>query len=174
MTVTTAPLTFLFRPWQKVHFDPMSMLSNRRLIFRRSFLPSLPTKDVSWQHSPVRLALVKTLTEPQRSTLIHMPELDWFNHSFVQRNRGHFGLVHHNVVLQQCCVWKVSNKKDQGSTLNGHSHCKASPQAAALQQARCTTTVRSMPNGSFVGTHMLRHSQSVKSHDFARSNGRFQ
>jgi len=55
------------------------------------------------------------------SAPIHTPELDWFDNSFVQRNRGHFGTVHHDIAPQQCCVQESFQWKVTGSNLNGQT-----------------------------------------------------
>jgi len=100
-----------------------------------------------------------------------VPELDWFNHSFVQRNRGYFGAVHCNVTPQQHCacgnLLKGHGIEPQRS-VNGQCSKPSSYQVAAGNMHHDCAN-----HAQRIG-HMPGYSQSIKSHDLYTLSRRFQ
>jgi len=98
------------------------------------------------------------------------PEIGWQKHPFVQNAGWCFGTVHCDIAPQQCCVQESFQWKVIGSNLNGrkdsvNSH-HSEPSATRQRTPRLCGVSPTCPRSL---AHTRRRSQSVKSHDFARS-----
>jgi len=96
-----------------------------------------------------------------------MPELDWFSHSFAQRNRGCFGSVHCDIAPQQHCVQESFWWEVIGSNLNRQKTQSTVTTMQALMLPRCSRqgTLRlcvCSPRNLHGCFHTLRCSQSAE------------